>query len=59
MLCGGGEYEQIGVDARVTVAICGLKFIRFCQNDSNQIVLDNKIIWVKFPGFSSPHLDQD
>ena len=54
---GGGEYEQIVVDAWVTVAICGLKFIRFCLNDSKQTVLDNKIIWVKFSGSSSPHPD--
>ena len=56
---GGGEYEQIVVDAWVTVAICGLKFIRFCQNDSKQTVFDNKIIWVKFPGSLSSHRDRD
>ena len=26
---GSCEYEQIIVDARMTVAICGLKFIKF------------------------------
>ena len=56
---GSGEYEQIVVDVQMTVAICGLKFIRFCQNDSNQTVLDNKIIWMKFPGSLLPHPDQD
>ena len=54
---GSGEYEQIIVNVWMTVAICGLKFIRFCWNDNNQTVLDNKIIWVKFPGSSSPHPD--
>ena len=39
---GGGEYEQFVVDAWMMVAICGLKCIRFCQNESNQTVLDNQ-----------------
>ena len=54
---GSGEYEQIVVDAQMTVAICGLKFIRFCWNDSNKTVLDNKIIWVRFPGSLLSHPD--
>ena len=58
---GSGEYDQFVVKAWMTVAICGLKFIRFCQNESSQTVfiLIFKIIWVKFPGSSSPHPDQD
>ena len=56
---GGGVYEQVGVDAWVTVAICGLKFIRLCQNDSKYAGLDNKIIWLKFSGSLSPHPDRD
>ena len=33
---GGGEYEQSVADVCMMVAICGLKFIRFCRNESNQ-----------------------
>ena len=51
---GSGEYEQIVLDAQMTVAICGLKFIRFCWNDSNQTVLDFlKYYYLVFHYFSS------
>ena len=39
---GGGEYKQFAVDVWMMVAICGLKFIRFCWNESNKTVLDNQ-----------------
>ena len=39
---GSGEYEKLVADVWMMVAICGLKFIRFCQNESNLFSLDNQ-----------------
>ena len=54
---GSREYEQLVADVWMMVAICGLKFIRFCLNESNQTVLDYQYYMGEVSRLLSPHPD--